>query len=450
MLMLGSNFMHQYLPGGDVVIYSPEGSATPFVLTDKALSLFNELLSVSPISVEDFYSHIRGLELSQSGIETVLEEFKRENIIENDTNANHKEHSHSSQTARLLTFWMHLTDSCNLRCDYCYIVKGSRTMSEETIQTFLSILERECSEKPPKAVHLKFAGGEPLLRSSLMKSIIERTKAALGSLGIRSRFSVITNGTMITDDACEMIKDAGVRVSVSLDGLGSYNSARRYPNGKESVEEVIRGIERLAKHNISPYILTVVSNTNVFGLDQLISYSIENSLGVDLILCRDIDEKSGELVLDLELMDRVLLPTLRKWVRMPLDQLPRLSISTLNLKGKRPRPCAAGRTYLSVGPDGEIGSCQMTLEEPLIPRLSPEDRLGEIFSLHRAKMRPAECDSCIWRYACAGGCEVLARKCSIYIGNAPLCAIIKPILGELLILEGRKIQRRRKEKIDGS
>jgi uncharacterized protein len=444
MLKLGTEFVQADLPGDELVIYSAVGSAMPVVLSGTALVAFNAFREVAPLTMEEYKRHLQTRGLSSIEIDSTTQWFIHEGLaVEETATAFSFTQVRKLHRRSRLSFWLHLTDRCNLRCSYCYVSKGSQAMSVETLDAFFALLEKECDQNGPEEIHLKFAGGEPLLEFSLLTQIVERAQALGERTHTRMIFSIITNGTVVKPEICRYLSEQGIKISVSLDGLGDYNAARAFEDGHPSISYVLRGISTLLEHNIHPYILTVVSNTNVRGLDDLLEFLTPKDLGIDLILCRDVDEATGDLQLNLDLMHQVLLPTVHRWVQKPLDQLPRLSVSTVNLRGRRERACAAGKSYFSIGPNGCVGACQMTLDNPLVPSLNQVQRFQDVSCLHKACMCPSSCSGCVWRHACAGGCEVLAQRTSLT--TPPLCSIMKPLLQELLYLEGRRIQSERKE-----
>jgi len=80
---------------------------------------------------------------------------------------------------------------------------------------------------------------------------------------------------------------------VSLDGLGVFNDARKYMDGRPSVPQVLRGIERLLDAQIKPTILTTISDLNIDGLWDLMLYAREKGLILSLSLSRDYEHGVG-------------------------------------------------------------------------------------------------------------------------------------------------------------
>ena len=114
---------------------------------------------------------------------------------------------------------MEFTRLCNLRCVHCYsnAINGHNPeeLSTEEAEIFIDNLEEF------KVPVLLFSGGEPLTRNDIFH-LIDYTK----SKGIRPVIS--TNGTLITKDIAQTIKNSGVSyVGISLDGVGENNDQFR-------------------------------------------------------------------------------------------------------------------------------------------------------------------------------------------------------------------------------
>ncbi|MGB3944233.1 MAG: radical SAM protein, partial [Methanothrix sp.] len=133
----------------------------------------------------------------------------------------------------LIIAW-EVTGACNLSCEYC---RASATPlpaeGELSTQEALAFID----EVAPRRPMLILSGGEPLLRTD----IFDIARYAMGR-GVR--VSLATNGTLLTPEAVEKIKEAGiVRVSVSLDGPSPdiHDLAR----GQGSFDLAMRGIDIL-------------------------------------------------------------------------------------------------------------------------------------------------------------------------------------------------------------
>ena len=81
-----------------------------------------------------------------------------------------------------------------------------------------------------------FSGGEPLMRPDIVELVAYAT-----SLGLRPVFG--TNGTLITPDMAQKLKDAGAMgMGISLDSLDKdkHNQFRKFPNAWEGAVQGMR------------------------------------------------------------------------------------------------------------------------------------------------------------------------------------------------------------------
>ena len=104
-----------------------------------------------------------------------------------------------------------ITNQCNLRCKYCFHFTSSGDVDidlpkEEWFQFFDEL--NRCA-----VMEVCLSGGEPFYREDL-KELID------GIVRNRMRFSVLSNGTLITDDTAAYLASTGRcnSVQVSIDG----------------------------------------------------------------------------------------------------------------------------------------------------------------------------------------------------------------------------------------
>ena len=93
---------------------------------------------------------------------------------------------------------LHVTDRCNLRCQYCYISKEcqketSEEMSEEIIEKARYM--RKKAFPNARSIHLSLFGGEPMLFWKKFTFLTKKTKDIFPTQAIKISFP--TNGTII-------------------------------------------------------------------------------------------------------------------------------------------------------------------------------------------------------------------------------------------------------------
>lgn len=173
---------------------------------------------------------------------------------------------------RTVTFIV--TESCNLRCTYCYQHnKTARVMPLETAKKCVDALFKADAENseyinPDDAngLILDFIGGEPMLEIDLISDIVDYFLTRAIELdhrwATRYMISMSSNGTLYFDENVQrfMARHAGrVSVGITLDGDEAlHDSCRRYPDGRGSYADAAAAFKDIiARHGQSGTKLTL-------------------------------------------------------------------------------------------------------------------------------------------------------------------------------------------------
>ena len=118
---------------------------------------------------------------------------------------NYEDYNHKIKSIMLNT-----TDQCNFRCRMCFCHWDAPKMTKEIADKGI---ELALSRKDPKAekITINFFGGEPLLNYELVQYVIEKWKGQCG-------FSMTTNGSLLTEEILDYLKDNKVGLLLSIDG----------------------------------------------------------------------------------------------------------------------------------------------------------------------------------------------------------------------------------------
>lgn len=173
-----------------------------------------------------------------------------------------------------------LTGDCNLACRYCYASGQARRMM--AWETARRAVELAASGGDPFL--LQFSGGEPLLALPLLA----RIAAYVRDHRIKARMAVQTNGTLLTEEAVNILCDSNMGIGVSLDGRPAvHDRQRQYSDGRGSAADVAAGIERLAWRGVGIGLTCVVTAENVYSLTDIVdmAYYFGNvhRVGFDLL-----------------------------------------------------------------------------------------------------------------------------------------------------------------------
>ncbi len=173
-----------------------------------------------------------------------------------------------------------LTGTCNLACKYCYANEHAADFM--TVETAIQAVKLAARSGEPFI--LQFSGGEPLLNFPVIKAVIDY----VGENKISALMQVQTNGTLITEEITQVLKQGKVAIGVSIDGRAAEHDAQRcFPNGRGSMQTILEGIEILKRHGIEIGVTTVVTAQNVHKLTGIVelAYYLGNvrRIGFDLL-----------------------------------------------------------------------------------------------------------------------------------------------------------------------
>jgi AdoMet-dependent heme synthase len=170
-----------------------------------------------------------------------------------------------------LIFW-EVTKGCNLRCIHCRAT-ATELMSPRDLPTkkALDIISQIADFSNPILV---LSGGEPLYRHDIFQLAEYATKRGL-------RAALATNGTLVTKDIAERVKNSGIRrVSISLDGADAvtHDTFRGIPG---AFDAAIYGMKNLQELGVSVQINTTIARHNAHQLPDVLA--LARRLGADAL-----------------------------------------------------------------------------------------------------------------------------------------------------------------------
>lgn len=348
----------------------------------------------------------------------------------------------------VLTSWLHLTDRCNLRCDYCYLPHVREDMTAETGRAAIDATFRSAIANGFKQVKLKYAGGEPLLRFPLIMELHRYAQLLAAEQNLDLEGVVLSNGTLLTAEMVETLKSLGLKLMISLDGLGAYHDAHRhYASGRGSFADVSESVELALAHGLTLSISVTVSSRTVEGLPGVMAWILERDLPFSLNFYRENDLSA--LYEDMRLDEQRIINGMLAAFKVIENNLPRRPflggvIDRANLSVSHTHTCGVGQNYLVFDQNGQVAKCQMHIRNPITDAHASDplmlvraDRLG----VQNVSAEEKEgCKTCSWKYWCAGGCPLEAyRATGRYDVKSPNCNIYKALFPEALRLEGLRL-----------
>jgi uncharacterized protein len=342
-----------------------------------------------------------------------------------------------------------VAQKCNLGCTYCYAQQGTfggepRAMSAETARRSVDLL---LDDRPPGTrATLTFLGGEPLTNRPVLQEATRYAAGLARERGVDVRFSITTNGTLLTEADVAFFEDHGFAVTISLDGARREHDLQRpFRDGSGSYDRILARVGPLLKSQrrmqVSARVTVTPRNMNLpETLDDLINLGF-HSVGFSPLLrsptgSGEMDAAhlarmlEGLITCGLDFERHVL-----RGVRYPFLNMVN-ALRELDRGTHRPYPCGAGAGYLGVSAEGDLAACHRFVgdaEGAMGSLQSGVDRVRQDAWLSTRHVHTQEpCKSCWARYLCGGGChhEVIAR-------GRPSCEFIRGWLHYTMQAYGR-------------
>jgi uncharacterized protein len=169
------------------------------------------------------------------------------------------------------------TALCNLDCVYCYVPDRTdpRRLSMPLMEKLLVAVRESQLVQDQEELDILWHAGEPLAAGiDFYREAFAEAERILGDRW-EVRHSIQTNGTLITEEWCQLFRVNGVSIGVSLDGPARIHDANRKTRGRRgSFPRVMRGIELLRAADISISILCVLTSESIDCADELFQFFV--------------------------------------------------------------------------------------------------------------------------------------------------------------------------------
>ncbi len=317
---------------------------------------------------------------------------------------------------------LNISHDCNLRCEYCFAAKGDfgkgrMLMSFETAKKAIDFLIKNSGSR--HNLEVDFFGGEPLMNFETVKKVVEYARSLEKQYNKNFRFTITTNGLLLTDDKIDFINKEMSNVVLSLDGRKEVNDRLRVtPNQKGSYDTIVPKYQKLVanrkdkdyyvrgtftKHNLD--FTNDVLHMLDLGFDQL---SIEPVVS-DPKLSYSIKEEDLERVFEeYETLAKKIIEYKKNGKNfnffhfmIDLDQGP--------CAIKRLRGCSCGNEYVAITPQGDIFPCHQFVgnDDWKMGNLNDGTFSFDIkdqFAKTNIYTKP-DCKNCWAKFYCSGGCN---------------------------------------------
>jgi SynChlorMet cassette radical SAM/SPASM protein ScmE len=327
-----------------------------------------------------------------------------------------------------------LTGRCNLHCKYCFYADEMTARHDLTTEQWLAFFD-ELGRLGLMNVCL--TGGEAFTRPDLF-TLID------GVIANRMRYSLLTNGTLITEKVLTQFEQGKRRlrlssIQVSIDGSRAEIHNLSRPN---SFDRAVRGLRMLKAAGFPVTIRVTINRHNLYDLENIArlllediclpSFSTNDAAPIGMG-CRNSDDvalTAAEMVIAMQVMEHL---QARYPGRLQAQAGPQANIQThadmeharaTGEKAKRWQMgfltgCGCIFTKMSILHDGGIVPCHMLPGVVMGNILT--DSLQEIWLKHPALQalrnrrqipmsQVTGCETCEWNEYCNGSCPGMAHQ----------------------------------------
>jgi len=317
---------------------------------------------------------------------------------------------------RLGAICLSVTHGCNLACSYCYVRKAHSDDGDTP-----TVMTREVAARAARLLQgtgpwrVGFFGGEPMLAWDSVMAGVEAARERADGADARVRFSITTNGTLVTPERARFLKGNGFSVILSLDGPKELHDRERRRSGDRSgsYDLARQGLETLAEAGLGERV--TLRATFPLGHPRLRARLEHLNALADSGLARAVSvepawpaprERTDMTSLGGEYLDAA------RWAEGRLAAGRRVrfhhltkALERILLRRPAGTECGAGFGYVEVSAGGEIHACHKGMGGAIgHVETGISERLRAPWRENRWYGREG-CARCWARNVCGGGCR---------------------------------------------
>lgn len=300
------------------------------------------------------------------------------------------------------TPWVQTTDACDLACEYCYISKQPRNMTDNVYESILKHTFKLLDDGFFDIATLRLAGGEPLLVFDQWRPHMENFLAKANG---RGQVDLLTNLNSLNDQHIKFLLESNAIVSISLDGV---RTSKPDHSGKSSAQRVQNGILRFLEKGVklkNLSITTVITKSGLSELPELASWIAKHKMPWLIQLNHFFQ---GELN-----VNEAYIPFANS---LDILMANGYDLRQLRFNGMNPlvrnEGCGACLNSVAFGTQGEIYPCQTAIGKATLGNITQIQNLWKVMQEQRLYnagnnfQLPHECNACAINQWCHGGCKL--------------------------------------------
>jgi uncharacterized protein len=315
-------------------------------------------------------------------------------------------------------------------------------MTESTAKQSIEWLIQYALSHRFKKIKIKYAGGESTLNFRVVKTAHELLKSVAAENHLTTEEILLTNGFYISKPNAEWLRDANIKVMISIDGIGAIHDIQRpQKNGLPSFQAVEHTLKyTLLPAGIWPSVTVTITKQNATAIREVIGWLLSMDLQFALNFYRQgfASQTREELAIE----EQALIHGLREAYQVIESRLPTKPFVNGLLDrvqfDAHTHTCGVGNSYLVVSHKGELSQCQMHMAQPIGSIFESDKDLRVDQPIRNLSVDEKEgCRECVYRYRCTGGCPIETfRATGRWDVQNPNCNIYRKLLPEALRLEG--------------
>ena len=320
---------------------------------------------------------------------------------------------------------LHVAHTCNLNCSYCFASQGKyqgdrALMSFEVGKQAFDFLSATSGSR--RNLEVDFFGGEPLMNWEVVKRLVAYAREQEKLHDKNFRFTLTTNGMLLSDEVDDFLNREMSNVVLSLDGRKEiHDHLRKDYAGHGSYDAIVPKFKRLVEKRGGQnyYMRGTFTHNNVDFTNDIFHMADLGftELSMEPVVCAPTDPYA--------LTEEDLPELFRQYELLAEEMIRRKKAGNgfvfyhymLDLKNgpciyKRITGCGSGTEYMAVTPWGELFPCHQFVGDPKYSLGNIWDgvtnlAVQEEFRHCNAYARP-ECRDCWAKLYCSGGCAANA------------------------------------------
>lgn len=433
----GENIVLDVNSGGvhivDDIVYDMTGLLEPPLSEEMPAEIIARMSGYSEDELRECYAEI--YELYKDGILYSADDYRK--------------YADIAVKAPIKALCLHVSHDCDLRCKYCFASTGDfgtgrKIMTPETGRKAIDFLIEK--SKGRQNLELDFFGGEPLMAWDTITATVDYARSIEKQHGKNFRFTVTTNGMLLTDDKIEYINREMSNCVLSLDGRKEVNDNIRITKGGKGCYDVIvprykKLVEGRVNEGRTDYY--VRGTFTKYNLDFAEDVKHISDLGFYQLSVEPVSAPSDKpyaiteddlprIYDEYDRLYEIMAEHVEKTGRKPFNFFHyMIDLNQGPCAVKRLRGCGCGNEYVAVTPDGDIYPCHqfVGIEKWKMGNIYDGEVNAEIAD-YFAKTHiysKQGCSDCWARFYCSGGCNANGY---IYEGDVRIphkiqCAMMK-------------------------